>query len=105
MLEEGQRRANAIGDRRAHLYLSMVYGRLHCAAGDVAGYLEAVIENQRSSLEIDDIGVQANAWGYLTDALVWATRLPAGAPEGRGRARTLSPLYPFHRMGHWGQSP
>ena len=61
LLEEGQTLANAIGDRRAHLYLSMVYGRARCGAGDVAAYLELAIENRRAALEIDDIAVQANA--------------------------------------------
>ncbi len=74
LLEEGQALANAIGDRRAHLNLAQVYGRARCSAGDVAEYFESAIENRRAALEIDDVGVQANAWGYLIDALAWAAR-------------------------------
>jgi adenylate cyclase len=88
LLEEGQTLANAIGDRRAHLYLSMVYGRARCGAGDTAEYLELAIGNQSAALQIGDVGVQANACYYLVDALSWAGRLPdalQAAEEGLAR--------------------
>jgi len=88
LLEEGQVLANAIGDRRARLRLSMVFGRALCGAGDVAEYLELALENQRESLGIEDIAVQANAWVYLVDALCFAARLPEAlrsAEEGLSR--------------------
>jgi hypothetical protein len=73
--EEGQRFADAIGDRRAHLKLSMVYGRARCGDGDVAEYLELAAANQRTALEIGDVVLQANACAYLADALGFACRL------------------------------
>jgi len=90
LLEEGQTLANAIGDRRAHLYLSMVYGRARCSDGDVVAYLALAIENRRAALEIDDIAVQANAWMYLADALAFGARRPgacAPAPRWAGGPR------------------
>jgi adenylate cyclase len=74
LLEEGQALATSIGDRRAHLKLSMVFARALCSVGDVAGYLDLSIENQRAALEIDDVAVQANACFYLVDALSFAAR-------------------------------
>jgi tetratricopeptide (TPR) repeat protein len=88
LLEEGQALANAIGDQRAFLQLSMVYGRARCSAGDVAEYLELAAENQRVALQIDDTAVQANASMFLVDALRFATRLPEAlqlAEEGLAR--------------------
>ncbi len=88
LLEEGQRLASAIDDRRARLYLSMVYGRSRCSDGDVAEYLEVAFEARRAALAIDDVGVQANACFYLVDALSIATRLLEALPlaeEGLAR--------------------
>jgi class 3 adenylate cyclase/tetratricopeptide (TPR) repeat protein len=76
LLEEGQALASVIGDRRAQLYLSLVYGRARCGAGDVATHLELAIENQRAALEIDDMAVQANASLYLAYPLLVSGRLP-----------------------------
>ncbi len=75
LLEEGQALANAIGDSRAHLGLSQAYGFALNSAGDMVAYLELTIENQRTALDIDDIGIQANASMYLVDALGHAGRL------------------------------
>jgi adenylate cyclase len=75
LLEEGQRFADAIGDRRAHLKLSMVYGRARAGEGNVAEHLELAAANQRAALEIGDVALQANAWALLTDALGFACRL------------------------------
>ncbi len=88
LLEEGQALASSIGDRRAHLKLSMVFARALCSVGDVEGYLDLSIENQRAALEIDDVALQANAWGYLIDALIFAARFPEAlrmADEGLAR--------------------
>ena len=88
LLAEGQRFANAIGDRRAHLYLSMVYARARCGDGDIAEYLDLAIENRRAALEIDDTAVQANAWAYLAEAFCYAASLPEAlqmAEEGLAR--------------------
>ena len=88
LLEEGRALANAIGDRRAFLQLSMVYGRARSSAGDVAEYLEVAAESQRAALAIDDIALQANASLYLVDALGHANRLPQAlqaAEEGLAR--------------------
>ena len=63
------------------------------------------IENRRAALEIDDVGLQANAWGYLTDALGFGRATPGGDPDGGGRARALSPPHSFRGMGHRHQSP
>jgi adenylate cyclase len=75
LLEEGQRFADAIGDRRAQLKLSMVYARARCGDGDVAEYLELAVANQRAAVEIGDVALQASAWAFLTDALGFACRL------------------------------
>jgi adenylate cyclase len=74
LLEEGQRFADAIGDRRARLKLSMVYGRARAGDGDVPDYLKLAAVNQRTALELDDVALQANAWSCLTDALGFACR-------------------------------
>jgi hypothetical protein len=61
---------------------------MRCADGDVAAYLEAARANQHAALEIDDVPTRANAWGYLTDALGFAARLPESirvAEEGLER--------------------
>jgi adenylate cyclase len=76
LLEEGQTLAKAIGDRRAHLSLSMVYGRARCSDGDVAEYVAVATADQRAALELDDVGMQANAYFYLADALSFAARFP-----------------------------
>jgi adenylate cyclase len=76
LLEEGRTLANAIGDRRAHLILAMLYGRALAAAGDVAACLELAIETRRAALEIDDVRVLDNAWSYLIQSLWWAARFP-----------------------------
>ncbi len=98
LLEEGQTLANAIGDRRAHLSLSMVYGRARCGDGDVAEYLEVAIENRRVALEIDDVGMQANACVYLVDALSFAARFP----EALQMAEEALARFPRHiPSGEW----
>ncbi len=76
LLEEGQALASAIGDRRAHLKLSMVFGRALGSVGDVAGYLESAQENQRAAAEVDDVALRANAWGFLVDAQSFVAQLP-----------------------------
>ncbi|RLA53213.1 MAG: guanylate cyclase [Gammaproteobacteria bacterium] len=76
LLEEGQTLANTMGDSRAHLSLSQAYSFALNSAGDMVAYLELTIENQGAALEIDDIGVQANASLFLVDALGHAGRLP-----------------------------
>jgi class 3 adenylate cyclase len=75
LLDEGQALANAIGDPRAHLEVSMAHSRTAASDGNVALYLELAAANDRAAREIDDIGVQANASLYLMDALGFSTRL------------------------------
>jgi class 3 adenylate cyclase len=75
LLDEGQRLAESIGDRRAQLKLSMVYGRARAGDGDVAEHLELAATNQRTALELGDVALQASAWALLTDALGFACRL------------------------------
>ncbi len=70
--EEGKVHAATLGDRRAQIYLTMAYNRTLCANGEVAQYLQSAIDGQRAALETDDLGVQANAWQWLTDAQHWA---------------------------------
>ena len=111
LLDEGQALANAIGDRRSSLYLSMVYGRALCGAGEVAAYLELAIENRRAALELDDIALQAGAWALLTDAFCFAARFPEAlqsAEEGLARfPRSISPdgwvigINPYTVMSFW----
>ena len=104
LLEEGQTLANAIGDRRAHLNLSMVYGRARCAAGDVAAYLELAIENRRAALEIDDIRGASQCVGRTSPTRsFYAGRFPEAlqiAEEGLARfPRDIPPT-----SGSWPQS-
>ncbi len=75
LFEEGRGFASAMGDRLAALSLSQLYARMLCAGGDVAGYLESCLQNQDAALEIDDVGVQSNAAGFLADALSFAGRV------------------------------
>ena len=94
LLDEGHALAKAMGDRRAHLELSLAHSRVHCSAGDVAAYVELALQNRRAALEIDDTGLQANALMYLTDALGFATRLPETlqvAEDGLARFPRHSP--------------
>jgi adenylate cyclase len=76
LLEEGQTLANAVGDRDAHLELSIVYGRARCGAGDVAMHVELAIQNQGAAQGIDDVELQAGATAMVADALAFAGRLP-----------------------------
>jgi adenylate cyclase len=76
LLEEGQTLANATGDRRGHLNLSILFGRAVGGTGAVAANLELAVENRRVALEIGEIGVQAFAWSHLCTALFFAARLP-----------------------------
>ncbi len=88
LLEEGQTLANVIGDRRAHLILSMVYGRARCSGGDVAEYLDVAEKNRHIAHDLDDVALQANACFYLVDALCFAARFPEAlqmAEEGLAR--------------------
>jgi len=88
LLAEGQALADAIGDRRAHLNLSQVYGRACTTAGEVAEAFEVAVRNRRAALEIDDVGVQAYACHYLVDALAWSAQIPQAlqlAEEGLAR--------------------
>jgi adenylate cyclase len=88
LLEEGQSLANRVGDRKAHLRLSLVYSRTICGDGDVAGQLELVIEARQAALEIDDVELRAFAWSQFADALAFAARLPEAlqaAEEGLAR--------------------
>jgi adenylate cyclase len=95
LLKEGRAYANTLGDRRAYLYLTMAYDRTLCSSGEVECYLQSAIENRRASHDLDDVGVQANAWQYLVDALHWAGRFAESiqlADEGLARfSRHLPP--------------
>jgi len=74
LLKEGRAHANALGDRRAYLYLTMAYDRTLCSSGEVECYLQSAIENHRATRDLDDIGVQTNTCVFLVDALHWAGR-------------------------------
>jgi adenylate cyclase len=111
LLNEGQGLANAMGDRRSSLYLSMVYGRTLCGAGEVAAYLELMIEIRRAALDLDDIAMQAGAWALLIDAFCFAARFPEAlqsAEEGLEHfPRFISPddwvngINPYTVMSFW----
>ncbi len=111
LLDEGQGLANAIGDRRSSLYLSMVYGRTLCGAGEVAAYLELMIEIRRAALELDDFALQAGAWVLLTDGFCFAARFPEAlqsAEEGLARVPRfisrdgwVNGLNPYTVMSFW----
>lgn len=95
LLEEGRTHADALNDRRAYLYLTMAYDRTLCSDGNVAQYVESSFENLKGALELDDIGIQANAWQYVADALHWAGRFAESiqlADEGMTRFPRNLPL-------------
>ncbi|MGR8949235.1 MAG: AAA family ATPase [Gammaproteobacteria bacterium] len=69
LLQEGQALATSINDKRAYLDLAQAYGFALNSNGDMSGYLELSLRNQRTALEIDDVIVQANASLFLVDAL------------------------------------
>jgi len=68
-LEEGQALASAIGDRRMHLTLAMLYSKARGSEGDSAAFVDIARENYRIALQMDDVALQANAAGLLADAL------------------------------------
>jgi hypothetical protein len=67
--------ANAIGDRRAHLILAMVYSKAQGNEAATAAYVELASENYRVALQMDDSVLQANAGVYLVDALGHAVQI------------------------------
>jgi tetratricopeptide (TPR) repeat protein len=75
VLDEGQALATAIGDRRMHLTLAMIYSKARGGEGDSAEYVDVARENYRTALQMDDVPLQANAAGLLTDALGHAVRI------------------------------
>jgi adenylate cyclase len=77
ILAEGQAFANALGDQRAHLILSLVYGRARCSAGDVAEHLDVARQNCDAARALDDPALQATAAFWHVDALCMAARFPA----------------------------
>jgi adenylate cyclase len=96
LLREGQDLASSIGDRRAHLTLSIVSCNAQLSAGDVAEALELATENRRAALGIDDIGVEAIANSSLLNAVVFSGRLRealALAEEGLERFPRHVPAY------------
>ncbi len=76
ILEGGQALANAVGDRRAHLTLSMTYGRVCGGSGDPAQGLDIAVKNRRIALALEDVALQANACLYLLDVLIVLGRHP-----------------------------
>jgi hypothetical protein len=96
LLEDGQALANAIGDRRAHLNLSIAYCQNLYMAGHAAAALELATLNRRAALEIDDVAVQASASMSLISALSQSGRLPEALPlaeEGLARFPRHIPSY------------
>jgi class 3 adenylate cyclase len=94
LLKEGQRLAEAIGDRRAALKLALPFSLVLGAGGDSDAYIRLSSENRTTSLSIDDVGLQANAWAFATDALGIAGRLRETlqlAEEGLARFPRHSP--------------
>ncbi len=75
LLIEGQALADELGDRRAHLEVSMAYSRTHATSGDTAAYIEVAAANQNAAFELNDVGAQANAAFYLMDAKGFACEL------------------------------
>jgi hypothetical protein len=88
LLGEGLALASSIDDRIAAVRLSMVYGRARCGDGDVAAYLELMVENVREASQIDDVNLRAGADALYVDALAFSARLPEAlrtAEEGIAR--------------------
>ncbi len=111
LLEEGRAHSITLGDRRAEIYLRMAYNRTLCADGDVAQYLQSTIDGHKAALDIDDIGVQANAWQWLADAQHWSGQFAASiqtADEGLARFPRQIPqtdwvygVNPYYVLSFW----
>jgi len=69
LLKEGASFADAGGDARAGLTLSIIFSRALCGLGDVAGYVDLARANLHRAKNLSDVYLEANAWGYLADAL------------------------------------
>lgn len=94
ILDERQALAIAVGDRRAHLIQSMLYGRACAGSGDLAQYLEIAVKTRRMALDFDDAALQADACFYAIDALVLLGRHREAleiAEEGLARFPRRSP--------------
>jgi adenylate cyclase len=76
LYEEGQALAEAVGDRIASLRISGSYGRARCGAGDVALYVELMVESRRIAAEIGDRNLQAGIDGLYVDAFAFGAQLP-----------------------------
>jgi adenylate cyclase len=76
LYQEGRAHAEAAGDRIAAVRLSMSYGRARCGAGDVAVYVDLMVENQRTAAEIGDVYLQAGADGLYVDAVAFGAQFP-----------------------------
>lgn len=74
MLEEGQALCDRLGLPGARLMLSMVFSRVLCGAGDVAGYLALAEANDTAARALGDIGLQSVAQVLLIDATSHAAR-------------------------------
>lgn len=111
LLEEGQRHANAIGDRRTSITLPMVYSLALWGAGEVGMYVELAQKNQLASLEIDDIDIRTSAAMHLTTALYAAARFPeviqladdalAHFPRHSPAAEWVSGFNPYAPLSLW----
>jgi class 3 adenylate cyclase/tetratricopeptide (TPR) repeat protein len=68
LLVEGEGYADTLGDPRARARIAMVYSRTLGAGGDIRAYMDAALEYRRIALELEDMPMQANAWGYWCDS-------------------------------------
>ena len=92
ILEEGQALARSISDRVAAVDLSLMHARAVCGTGDVATYLDLVVENERAALEAGDDGTLALARMWVVDALSFAARFP----EALRKADEMLAVIPRH---------
>lgn len=111
LLEEGQGYARLLGDQRAHLILSIVYGRVRTSTGDVAEHLAIQQRNNEEASRTNDLVLQAGAAMWLVDALCFASRYKEALavaedwisrfPENMPQTDWLSGINPFAVVVFW----
>lgn len=68
LLDEGKQLAEMVGDKMLQLQQRMLFSRIQCGAGDLAGYLANARENLAAAQEAKDDGLQLVGTIMLIDA-------------------------------------
>ncbi len=111
LLREGENYADALGDRRARLILSMRFSRILGGSGQLGEYVERTKNDLTIASEIDDSDTLANAWLYFADANHWRGRFRESlemanhglehAPRDIPREKWVMGFNPFNTFSFW----